>query len=198
MLTLYLLGSYDFLNFGGLNLLFFLEHGTVWTDLQNAQNGGSTAPKEPPKELEKYLKMHKMKIPIQVIKNKMKQNGDSDKIQILEDFLNGGSKAKVAASSTKRKFRKKEEPWELPAGMEPKKEIKPTKKMKPLHWNPVKPKDVKNTVWDGLDESKIQLDATSFEAMFHKKVRAKKEDTVLSPKSSAAAKKVVPNSSYPK
>ena len=131
-----------------------------------------------------------MKIPLQVIKNKMTQNGDSDKIPIFEEFVGNGSGSKPSSSAAgqKRKFRKKTEPWELPPGMEPKREIKPNKKMKPLHWNPVKPKDVKNTVWDGLDESIIKLDATTFEAMFHKKDRVKKPEKVSSPRPSSPKK----------
>merc|ERR1712113_818655 len=63
------------------------------------------APKEPPEKLKKYLKMMKMKIPLNVVKNKMKQNGDD--VQMLENWLNGKSNT---TTIKKKEKRKKEDP----------------------------------------------------------------------------------------
>ena len=131
------------------------------------------AKQTPPPELSKYLRMHKMNIPIAAIKNKMKQNGDSKLIPILEKHLGISSSSSTASTATTKKKaikrKKKEDPNTLPRGMKPKKVIKPKNKMKALHWNIVRPKEIKNTIWDGLDESVIQIDTNAFESMFRQK-----------------------------
>eukprot|EP01083_Nonionella_stella_P035689 97347_1 len=139
--------------------------------LENWLNGGSssttTKPKSPPPEIEKYLRMIKMKIPLKVIKNKMKQNGDGKHVQTLENWLNGDA---TKTHNPKPKERK----LELPPGMKPKPKIKPNKKMKALHWSTINPVDIKQTIWDGLDESTIKMDREAFEHLFQQKKSSKK------------------------
>merc|ERR1711933_404075 len=110
----------------------------------------STKSEPPPPELSKYMKMHKMKIPIKVIKNKMKQNGDSKLIPILDKHLNTSSTTTQDANKKiiQEPTQKKEDPNALPIGMKAKPVIKPKNKMKMLHWNTVRPKEIKDTIWE--------------------------------------------------
>ena len=148
------------------------QNGDNPQKLEDWLNGGSDdKPKEPPEKLKKYLKMQKMKIPLRVILNKMKQNGDNP--QDLENWLNGSSSSS-SSSKSKSKKKKKPDPNELPPGMKAKPKIKPNKKMRALHWTTVRPKEIKNTIWDGLDETKIKIDVGGFEQMFQQKVTAPK------------------------
>ena len=85
-------------------------------------------------------------------------------------------------------IQKKKEP-ELPPGMKPKPNIKPSKKMRALHWQMIAPKEIKNTIWDGLDETGIKIDVPGFESLFQQKAVAKKDDKRSSSKSTAKEEK---------
>jgi len=56
-----------------------------------------------------------------------------------------------------------------------KKLIKPTKKMKQLHWTVVQPLKVGSSVWANVDDEKIKFDVSKFENKFSAKVAASRK-----------------------
>ena len=134
-------------------------------------------PKEVPEHLKKFMKMHKMKIPIHAIKNAMVKAGV--KFSEIEPFLG----IKPSGSNNKGLPGLPAAPRlpgigglikkggllglnALPKGMKRKQEIKPKNKMRNLHWTKVKPKDVKGTIWESIDDEKLDLDFKDFEEIF--------------------------------
>eukprot|EP01084_Bolivina_argentea_P172755 299218_1 len=122
------------------------------------------------------MKMKKMKLPENSIRNRMRQDGIEK--TLIEKFFGGGS---VASAVSLPKVKPKPK-W--PENLKRKKEIKPGRKMKNLQWTTVDPFSVEKSIWNEVDDSKIKFDPKDLEGMFGQKIIARK-----APKSGGRKKK---------
>ena len=61
--------------------------------------------------------------------------------------------------------------------------------MKPLHWDVIPPRELKDTLWDKLDDTKIKLNLDKFEEKFSQvKKEVKKKEA---PKASSKVEKKI-------
>eukprot|EP01084_Bolivina_argentea_P073631 133608_1 len=141
------------------------------------------------KKLKEYCKMIKLKIPLNVVENKMKNNGHNpeklvDWIKLplneLPQYIRMiEMNAPLSLVTNKIKFRKIELALLVfNAGIIPKDkaEITPNKKMKALHWRKIVQPEIKNTIWDGIDDTEINIDTEEFESMFQRNIIRKTRD----------------------
>jgi hypothetical protein len=124
--------------------------GISSSDISEFLNGGSPQIDESePKvsKILKYQKMRKINLPDLVIRQKMTMDGMSS--CEISEFLDGDSpqiEAKIVEIEDEM------------AGIDEKKIVTPSFKMKPLFWTKMKPKETKNTIWNGLEESELNWD----------------------------------------
>ena len=155
-----------------------------------ATNSGGGNPRD--EIFRKYEKMMKLGISIHGALGRMIQNGE--KSEIIDEFKKKHSDKLVGDGDEKVDLGE--------IGLREKRKIRLSKniKMKRLHWDPINPRKVPNSIWEDLDESTIRYDSKKFELNFQvrerkdivkdsSKLRSNKNDLNSSEKKTFVSKK---------